>query len=398
MARIKPIYGFAEDLYVHFLARAVQLLRKQGSLYAITSDTYLTNVTKEFLRRKLLEQNIRLIMPMHPEVFRAVVYSCIIGLQKQPPGEETLTYCNARVQPMASVEEALSNPELTFSVHQRVYEQAFGHIFFVPTPANIRLFSEVLPADRMVVIGGRHYIPLELVAPALDTGIHTGNIRHKLFYYDCPHGKELPRLLQGRQIVRYWAIWNHPDAQYRYVDVYYQPNPYQRGIGRGGKPSGKGEYWHFCGPIENHHVKERLLMRQTEDEPFVGYIYQGDEHIYTDNTLHTLIITQQGQQLGITYPYLLAILNSASIRKIYQAITQEEGRTLAQVKTTIVNRLPIAIPTSEEKQRLEQLVQAIWDIYKNNPFPLPVQEQQRIEQIQAEIDTEVAKLYSDLLG
>ena len=398
MEALKHRYSFANDLYVHFLVRALQILKEDGHIYAITSDTYLTNVTKENIRKQLLQFAVKLIMPMHPDVFRANVYSCILGLQKRhADSNDVIVYCNARGIPIEHLENMLIDNNNTYRITIEAYKQAFRNLFFLPTESNKRLFCEVLPAKDIIHLGDRRYAPLEIVAPALDTGIHSGNVRHKLFFSQLPSGRQLPKLIQGTQVVRYWTVWDHPDARYRYVDVDYVPDSGQKGIGRGGKPSGRGEYWHWCGDMENHHVEERLLMRQTEDEPFVGYIYQGRERIYTDNTVHTLIITDKGKQLGISYAYLLAILNSASIRTIYRAITQEEGRTLAQVKTTIVNRLPIAIPTAEERAHLEQIVESIWDIYKNHPFPLPAPKQQEIEELQGKIDDKAYDLYRPLL-
>lgn len=399
MQQLRPLYGFVSDLYVHFMYRALQLLRDGGYLYAITSNTYLTNTTKEHLRRHLLQHTLRLLMPLSPDVFAAVVYSAILGVQKgrQSESDYEVLFLNVRHVDMREIEtvHAFSSNALRVPVSE--YERSFSAIFFEPTPENRRLFSMLLSAQDIVNMEGRRFVPLEKVAPALDTGIDTGNVRHKLFYREQPPNRKLPRLIQGRQVVRYGVWWENPEARYYYVDINYKPNPNRKGIGRGGKLSGRGEYWHFRGPIENHHVIERLLMRQTEDEPFVGYIYQGSERIYTDNTVHTLLLTDYGRKLGLTYRYLLAVLNSSTLRRIYQAIAQEEGRTLAQVKTTLVNRLPIALPSEEERRELESLVECIQQIYSDNGFPLPPDAAKRVAELGREIDERVAGLYSIVL-
>lgn len=191
--------------------------------------------------------------------------------------------------------------------------------------------------------------------------------------------------------------WASPKAQYCYADVDYEADPSRKGIGRGGKPSGRGEYWRFRGAIENHHVVERLLMRQTEDEPFVGYIHQGEEHVYTDNTLHTLLLTQYGRDLGLGYRYLLAILNSSTLKRIYQAMAQEEGRTLAQVKTTIVNQLPIAVPSASERSELESLVLLIQRVQEEEGLPPSNEAEERIASLQTRIDRKVSAMYASVL-
>ncbi len=395
MNQMKPHYGFKNDLYIHFMFRAIQLLGESGMLAAITSNTYLTNTTKEFLRKRLLDKEVYWLIPMGPDVFEATVFSGICILKNQPASSNSqIGFVSLRKTTTKALTAGRQMLAAGLSVPAQEYRSAFACMFFEPTAKNRLLFAGLLAASSVVTIDDRKFAPLSLVAPALDTGIHSGNVRERLFFRDQRVGEHLPKLLQGKQIVKYWSFWNAPGAKYRYVDVDYVPRENRMGIGRGGKPSARGEYWHFCGPVENHHVSERLLMRQTEDEPFVGYISQGKERIYTDNTLHTLLLTARGRALNLSYKYLLAVLNSATIRQIYHTITQEEGRTLAQVKTTIVNRLPIAIPLESEKSRLENLVTEIQAEYAKNGVPLPEQSASRVRDIQSRIDSTIAGIYN----
>ena len=394
MNKLRGVYGFKSDLYVHFFHRALQLLRPGGALAAITSSTYLTNTTKTSLRKHLLTRDIRWIIPLSPDVFAATVYSAICIVRNRPPAPDaSIGFLNLRQADMPSLLDGRRALKAGQQVPAAEYRRAMACLFFEPTPSNRVLFSKLLSARDIVAVNGRRFVPLELVAPALDTGIHSGNIRGRLFHRTQPAGRRLPKLLQGRQILRYWSCWDSPAAKYRYVDVTYVPDENRKGIGRGGKPSGIGEYWHFCGPIENHHVTERLLMRQTEDEPFVGYLRQGRERIYTDNTLHTLLLTGRGRELGLSYPYLLAVLNSATVRRIYHALAQEGGRTLAQVKTTLVNRLPIPLPSAGEQRKLEGLVAKIRALYERNGVPLPPAADRRRAELQASLDKAVGRMY-----
>jgi hypothetical protein len=392
---LRRLYGFGSDLYVHFIYRALDLVRYSGVLFAITSDTYLTNTTKEHLRRHLLNHTLRLIMPLSPDVFGAVVQCAIIGLQKgkESGGDHEVLFLNLRDADVHEIASADTLSSKALKVRISDYERSFSAIFFEPTAENRALFSTLLSAEDVVTYAGRSFVPLQKVAPALDTGIDSGNVRHSLLYKQQRADKQLPKLIQGVQVVRYGVWWENPKARFYYVDVDYKPNPNRRGIGRGGKPSGRREYWKFRGPKENHHVTERLLMRQTEDEPFVGYIYQGGERLYTDNTVHTLLLTDYARKLGLTYRYLLALLNSTTLKCIYQSIAQEEGRTLAQVKTTLVNRLPIAIPTDTEREKLESLVARIQQIQRIAGFPLPADAAKRVADLEREIDARVSFLY-----
>ncbi len=388
---LRSRYGFSSDLYVYFLYRALQLLKPGGILSAITSASFLTNSTKEQLRRDLLDHSPRLVAPAGSEMFDARVYPAIIVAQKGGMGaigSEEVSFLDLRRVPQEEILEPRLVERLAARVPLSDYRRAFGAVFFEPTDENRRIFRDLLAAPN-----DARFVRLGEVAPALDTGIHSGNVRDRLFFRNPIPGKPLHRLLQGIQVVRYGVWWDNPEARYQYVDLTYRPDPNQKGIGRGGNPSARGEYWHLCGPMENHHVVERLLMRQTQDEPFVGYIRQGDERVYTDNTLHTLLLNDRGHRLGFSYPYLLAILNSEPLSRIYRAIAQEEGRRLAQVKTAAVNRLPLPVPEGSEAEDLEGLVAEIQGIYRAVGFPLPEEAAKQVAGLQRAIDRQAKQLY-----
>lgn len=394
LTQLAAVYGSKADLYVFFVYRALQLLSDHGYYCAITSNTFFTNTSKEQLRRDLLRQSLKALVPLSGEVFTATVFSAITLLQKgcSDGADGTVAFLNLRSADVDDVSIARSVATRAWRVPQREYEAAFAAMFFEPTETNRRLFARLLSAVDLISLDGRQYAPLEIIAPALDAGINSGNVREKLFHLDAMPPRRLHRLLQGRQIVRYGEWWSSPAAKYRYVDVDFKPDPTKKGIGRGGKPSASPEHWHI--PNESvHAVRERILLRQTEDEPFAGYICQGEETVYTDNTLHTLILTQRASALGVSYQYLLAILNSSTAARIYQAVSQEEGRTLAQVKTNVVNRLPIPIPTTEERSGLERLVAMIQAHNSQHALPLTDDELTDVANIQAEINERVARLY-----
>ncbi|HEX2923608.1 MAG TPA: hypothetical protein VHS28_06235, partial [Chloroflexota bacterium] len=92
-------------------------------------------------------------------------------------------------------------------------------------------------------------------------------------------------------------------------------------------------------------------------------------------------------------PYLLALLNSASLRLIYRAIVQERGRTLPQVKTGLVNRLPILVPRAAEQEELEALVSKIQAVQRESRFPLSGDAHVQITAFQSSIDEKVSALY-----
>ena len=128
------------------------------------------------------------------------------------------------------------------------------------------------------------------------------------------------------------------------------------GIGRGGKASTRNEYWHFCGDIQNHHQPERLLIRQTDDDLAVAYHSEEQfGRFYTDNTLFTVLPNAS----NVSLKYLLALFNSKLLNFIYHAISQEQGKSQAQVKIKNVNVLPAIIPEENNDKVVVELVDSI---------------------------------------
>ena len=216
---------------------------------------------------------------------------------------------------------------------------------------------------------------VEKFCDVLDTGIHSGNVRTKIFFKEN-NGKR-HRLLQGKQIQRFSLWWNSPKAKYLFCDINYDPLPIP-GLGRGGKPSSRNEYWHFCGDIENHHQPERLLLRQTDDDLIVAYHSEAESgRFYTDNTLHTILPKSQKTNLK----YFLALFNSRLLNFVYHAISQEQGKSQAQVKISVINKLPVIVPSEDEQRPIIALADRILSIKTSDPNANTNQQEREINQL-----------------
>ena len=67
---------------------------------------------------------------------------------------------------------------------------------------------------------------------------------------------------------------------------------------------------------------------------------------YTDNTLYTILPNSP----RVNLKYLLALFNSRLLNFVYHFVSQEAGKSQAQVKVAVVRKLP-AVVSSEEVQR-----------------------------------------------
>lgn len=95
-------YGYADDLYVHFVDRGLQALKPSGWLLLILSDTFRTTVTKARLRQCLLAHALYRIEPLPATAFAATVATVAVTVQRQTPRDTVLVPPHAPI-PLAEL-------------------------------------------------------------------------------------------------------------------------------------------------------------------------------------------------------------------------------------------------------------------------------------------------------
>lgn len=330
--------AWADDLYVHFVFRAFELVGDGGVVCLITNDSFIGLDSKARLRRKLLDENLLALVRCPNETFGATIYTAIFLATRS--ADSSVSYLGAR----------FAYPGF------KLVEQAEVDKSFVNQLPNNRF---VLMEDSLVsrLLGGRTVGDYLRV---IDTGIDSGNVRQKIFSL-AQTETESQRLIQGRQIVRWAVNWDSPNAKFKFCNPDYVAED-QFGIGRGGKKSTLKEYWGFRGDIDNHFLPERILLRQTADRLFAAFHSEADDgQLFTDNTLFTVITRGEGSLL-----YFLGLLNSKVLTYVYQFLSAEEGKTLAQVKTGLVEQLP-ALYDADMDLELSGLVSELVAARRENP-------------------------------
>ena len=92
----------------------------------------------------------------------------------------------------------------------------------------------------------------------------------------------------------------------------------------------------------------KIIMRQTSDS--IRCVY--DENGYF--TLNSILVFKKNTQ-QFNYKYIAAVLNSKLTDYLYKNLTQEEGRTFAEVKPANVRKLYIPNATAQEQHLLSDL-------------------------------------------
>ena len=102
-------------------------------------------------------------------------------------------------------------------------------------------------------------------------------------------------------------------------------------------------------------TETKIIMRQTSDCIRATL----DENGYY--SLNSLLVLKLKKDVAYSYKFVLAVLNSTLNNYIYRNLTQEKGRTFAEVKPKNVRKLFIPQISEEEQKPYEQLVSDILD-------------------------------------
>jgi hypothetical protein len=324
--RLGQVRNWADDLYVHFIFKAFELVKPKGLVCFITSDSFIGLEGKERVRTLFLEKDLIELIRCPKETFGATIYTAIFLVSNNQSGSESYKASHFNYPNFDLVDDAIISKEYVRNLPN-------SRLAFQEDKLMFRMLTE----DKM----GKYL-------KVIDAGIDSGNVRPKMFFKEAKPNVE-KKLLQGKQIER-WAIWwDSPSAKYKYCDPTYVPKD-NLGTGRGGnKPSKSKEYWNYRrgGDEKFHYLPERILMRQTADNIFAAYQnIEEDGQFYTDHTLYT-ITSRNG---NISLKYFLGILNSKLLNHIYQLLSMQEGKILAQARTALVEELPIIYDASQESK------------------------------------------------
>ncbi len=189
-AALQKHYGWSADLYEYFIARGIQLISSPGLISYIANDSFVTFSQKQRARQLILDNSLHVLARTPPETFDATIYAAILVASRKVPSVDH-TYLSG----------GFTYPGFEF--------EPYG---FVPYRTILGLPGRrlLLSPDYELLVRLMNYTKVKDVCTVLDAGIHTGNIRDKLFFR---HGRDgLERLLQGRQIDRYSLQWDSPRA------------------------------------------------------------------------------------------------------------------------------------------------------------------------------------------
>ena len=306
-----PVFKRNNDLYTAFYQKAIKILKEKGALGFITPNSFVKGDYFKNLRQYLIKYQINLIVDFtNTLVFEdANVFSAIIILSKESGTKDWLLYKDLD-KIKGKIENGSSSFILENSIQKKLNEIDLFDKHFLIKDVGFNYWSVGRGKVRGDSIGSRI--------------LYNGDI---LNHNDIPY-------IKGSNFNRYTGISVENYLRHDYKsylnenDVFrYSPNILE--------------------------TSPKLIYRQTSSKLIGTLDY---EKYYCDKTIH-VIINREGGNLDMSY--VLGIFNSRLLNYMYSLLTEESGRSFAQVKTVNIKKLPFKIASFDCQKSIVKLVDIV---------------------------------------
>ncbi len=338
------------DTFNYFISKSLRILETEGRgllCFIVPNNLLFQNEYTKTRKLLLEEHHIMKVLNLGDEVFEsAVVPSCVFLVMKHPLSEYDYEYADLRNQ-----KQKLSDEEFSLSFI------ALNKIDTLQTPSHV--FGVDKAASDFIKRIEKLSVRIDDIADEVASGISTGG--DKVFRVPASFAKQnnfedklLHKVLKGREINKYvledtqhLLIYTHKRVEIeKYPNIYNYLKPSKEQLsGKRETRQGKLPWW--C--LHWHRYPElfegdKILIRQTSDELIATF----DSSSYY--VLNSLLVLKLKADSTYRLKFVLAILNSTLCNYIYKQITQEEGRTFAEVKPQNIRKLYIPKSISKKEQ------------------------------------------------
>ena len=339
------------ETYCYFISNAVRLAKDNDAIvsYIVPNNMFFQN-ENEKTRVLLAEKNILLrAINLGDDTFEnAYVPTCIFICKTGKTSDYSIQYSDYRKH---NVKYILWNEKI-----EPLSAQLLGTV-----PGHVLGLSETqINIMNVLKLNG---ISIDDLAEEMASGISTGG--DKIFRVSKEFADKLSlekepmhNVLVGAEIDKYLIsdtnhliIYStkHSDIP-QYHNIFNYLKPYELKLSQK-RETRKGilPWWCLHWPRYSQLFSApKLIMRQTSDSIRCTVDEMG---YYTLNSI--LIFKKKSDEFS--YKYIASVLNSKLIDFLYKALTQEEGRTFAEVKPANVRKLYIPKASLKEQKMLETL-------------------------------------------
>lgn len=306
------------DIFRLFVDKSIQLTASKGVFANVLPDIVL--LKNYATTRKYILDNLRLDSIDHwGMAFENVnIDSCtLIGKKTKNRGNEVLTTIHS--------EGNIVNR----AIPQAQFLELEGYKFnLFLSPESLTIVNKLKEQGTF----GRYFDPHE--------GIHSGNVRAKLFIKSKSGGLCHKLILGREEVKRYQLKWSGLWVNYDHKLIVKEKDEY----------AGLGKIEYFENP--------KIVVRRTGD--FVLAALDENNYYFSNNVF--VCLPKPNCELDLKYA--LGILNSKLATWCYRTIQPRKGRLFAELKINVLRQIPLKEPTMEEAHRIIELVDQVITLKK----------------------------------
>ena len=348
------------ETYCYFISLAFKLVNPNGIVsYIVPNNMFFQNENEKTRSLLLFSHQLFRAINLGDNTFEnADVPTCIFIAKSKGTENYEVEYSDYRKY---NIKDIVWNKDYE-SISTELIKTVPSYVLGLSN-VNIRIINEIK----------RHGVLIDSIAEEMASGISSGG--DKIFRISAEESEELHlekeilhKVLVGAEIDNYLINDKNHVIIYttKDIDIYKHDNIYKYLLPHQVKLSGKREtvkgtlpWWCLHWPRYKGLFEEpKIIMRQTSDS--IRCVY--DENGYY--VLNSILVLKLNNQ-DYSYKYLATILNSTCIDFLYKNLTQEEGRTFAEVKPANVRKLYIPKATVEEQSLLSILYDYL--VFLKNP-------------------------------
>jgi hypothetical protein len=363
-------YSKGVDIYCLFYELGGRVLKPDGYLTYITSNSWLRAIYGEQLKTYFKNnlQPVSLLNIEDKQVFEeATVESNIITLQKRTLTESFLV--------------ANLSKDYHFGASLTEYFQNNHFVFAIPDTAEWFIGNQRIGQLKSKIENGSKL--LKEFDITINFGIKTGyneafiisqDTRHEIIKLDKKNSEIIKPILRGRDLKKYtyyfsqqWLICTFPSLNidikdYPFIEKYLLQIGKSRLEQSGQKGSRKktSNKWYETQDSIGYwrdFERPKIIWGEISDKPKFAY---DEDNYYAEAT--TFLMT--GEKLK----FLLAILNSKVSEWYFNLIGTTTGMGTNRWKKYKIELLPIKEPDKEQEKQIENLVNQILALKKENPL------------------------------
>jgi len=381
-------YSKGSDIYCLFYERANQVLKSNGILTFITSNSWLKAIYGDLLKKYFTEhmQPLNLLNIEDIQLFEeATVESNILTLLKKPM-IASFPVCN-----LGGDYSFGSSLEDYFNLNRFDYKVPESSEWIISNQKSTQLKQKIERSSKL----------LKDFNVTINFGIKTGfnnafiideDKKNELTIQDDKNKEIIKPILRGRDLKMYsyefskcWLICTFPSfkidiEQYPTIKSYflkYGKERLEQSGSKVGRKKTNNKWFETQDSISywKDFEKPKIIWGEISDKPKFAF---DDNNYYPEAT--TFLMT--GEKLK----FLLAILNSKVSEWYFNQISTTTGMGTNRWKKYKIELLPIKMPTEIEEKNIESLVDKILSVKKNNPSA-------DTSSLESEIDQMVYELY-----